>query len=494
VSTFLKIKNINPGFVSVLIIFIGIMLRVNVYVQNRSLFLDEANLARNIVEKNHVDLFKALDYEQYAPPLFSVVAKASTQVFGVNEFALRLPSLLAGIISLILLLKITNLLIAEDSSRWYVLLLFSFSILAIRYSTELKQYASDAAITLFFVFWALKCKNKKFNVSSTFNWSVLGAIAIWLSMPVIFVLASIGVAFLYQARKQKKVILFNLLPMGLAWLASFGIYFYMLLYEDASTEGLLSYHSEFFFNLFPRDMTGIKQDLNLVQGLFRSATDQTALSIIWAILTFLLGSIFLIRKKRFVAIVLIVPILLCLLASHLQLYSLIERLTLFMIPLIMVVMGIGISNLWGKSNNLFKVLLVSVMLISLVNKKGYQYFWSKLEKEDSKSVLLYLSKHRSENELIYVQADGVPGFVFYNEMHDKAWNFKNYYLARWDEVPADVVPKELRATSSDKFWLFFSHTFPQENIDKNLASAAGIAQEVESYISLEASTYAFIVK
>jgi hypothetical protein len=79
-------------------------------------------------------------------------------------------------------------------------------------------------------------------------------------------------------------------------------------------------------------------------------------------------------------------------------------------------------------------------------------------------------------------------------MHDKAWNFKNFYLARWDEEPVEVVPKELGASSSDKFWLFFSHTFPQENIDKNLSSAAKIAQEVERYISVEASTYAFEVK
>ena len=470
------------------------MVRFNVYFQNRSLIIDEANLARNIYEKDYVDLFKAFDYQQYAPPLFSVLAKGVTRLLGVNEFALRLPSLLAGIFSLILMLMIVNLLIAIDSSRWYVLLLFSFSIIAIRYSTEFKQYSTDAAITLFFIFWALKCKDKDFNVSLTVKWAVLGALAIWFSMPIIFALASIGMAFLYKSRKNNKTILTYLLPLGTTWLLSFGIYFYLLLYNDAHTEGLLNYHSSFFFNFFPADLASITQNLNLAESLFRSTTDKTTFSIIWAILTFIVGVIFLIRKKRFVAILLISPILLCLIASHLQLYSLIERLTLFMIPLFMVIMGIGISYLWGKSNNVVKLLLVTSMLISVVNKNGYQYFWLKLEKEDSKSVMLYLSTHRTEDELIYVQSDGVPAFIFYNEMYDRAWNFKNYHLANWKEEPSEVISKILKSSTDDKFWLFLSHTFPKKNIEKNITSANKIAIEVDRYISVQASTYYFKLK
>ncbi len=48
----------------------GAGVRVAVYLQNRSFFLDEANLARNIAERSLGDLTQPLHYEQFAPLVF----------------------------------------------------------------------------------------------------------------------------------------------------------------------------------------------------------------------------------------------------------------------------------------------------------------------------------------------------------------------------------------------------------------------------------------
>ena len=84
-------------YVSWSILLLGIALRIIVFLQNRSLFLDEANLALNYATKSFPDLFAQLDNRQYAPPFFSVVEKVNVLLFGVHEYSLRILPLLSGI-------------------------------------------------------------------------------------------------------------------------------------------------------------------------------------------------------------------------------------------------------------------------------------------------------------------------------------------------------------------------------------------------------------
>ena len=52
------------------LIFIGISFRLILFFQNRNLIIDEANIVRNIYERDFIGLLKPLSYQQYAPPLF----------------------------------------------------------------------------------------------------------------------------------------------------------------------------------------------------------------------------------------------------------------------------------------------------------------------------------------------------------------------------------------------------------------------------------------
>ena len=64
-------------------ILLGIIIRVSVYLQNRNLFIDEANVARNIYERGFADLATPLSYEQYAPPIFLWIVKFITVFMGL---------------------------------------------------------------------------------------------------------------------------------------------------------------------------------------------------------------------------------------------------------------------------------------------------------------------------------------------------------------------------------------------------------------------------
>ena len=275
---------------------------------------------------------------------------------------------------------------------------------------------------------------------------------------------------------------------------SFGVYFFTLLLQDSQTPELQQFHVNYFFDLIPTDTGSIRQNLHIIESLFGLALDKTFISLVWSIPMYILGCIILIRKDLFAGILLILPVLLTIGASHFHFYSLIERLSLFFIPLLMIVIGIGISNIWKSSNRLFLVLAYVLLFVSIVNKNGYKYIYRKLEIEDSKSVLVFISDHRKSEDLLYVHYDGIPAFIFYNHMHDRAYDFDNYYLAEWDDLPAVAISEQLHSISFNSFWLFFSHTFPQENIDNQLASAMEVAEEIERFMATEASVYHFRIE
>ncbi len=490
----IRIRPHHLPVIGLLIILLGTALRLNVYVQNRSLIIDEANLARNIVERDYNRLFTTLDYEQYAPPLYSSLVKFLTQRFGVNEFVFRLPSLIAGILSLILLLAISKMVIKKYTGTWYALLLFAFSILAIRYATEFKPYAIDAAFTLGFIWWVLKTKQNGIRKSIILWWAILGALAIWFSMPVVFILASAGSALLVEARKNDRRMIPYIALMGVSWIISFGVYYMSILHHDAHSDYLSNYHKSYFFNFIPTSFAEANQSIKLLISLLRSATDQTIISLAWAGITFLTGLVLLIRDNRFTSILLAGPILLCLVTSHLKLYSLIPRLTLFMIPLILLIMGMGVSFLWDKANRVGKIALAAVMILTIANKDGYTYVWKSMEFENAKSVMQYINKNTSDDTFIFVQHDGVPAFIFYNEMYDKAWGFQNYHLAHWRESAETVIRKSLDNTGKDTFWIFLSHTFPQEHIDQYIEMGERIGVETDRFVSTHASCYLFNVR
>ncbi len=470
------------------------VLRLVVYSQNRSLIIDEANLARNIVEKDYSEFFAPLDYEQYAPPLFSVVSKISVDFFGVNELALKLTALLGGCLSLILLYFISRKLIHNRVSVWYILGLWAFSAMAVRYSTEFKQYGLDAAICLLFILWAYQITTRK-NPTKQLVWlGLTGSICIWLSMPLIFVLAAIGLLFLHKAWYKKELNITLVLSIGAVWLGSFGIYYFSILHTDANSDYLQNYHQMFFFNFFPTSGQQLSDSWDLLVGMFRTITDQTIISIVWAMLTFSLGSYFLIKEKKEFATLLLLPILFSLLASHLQLYSLIPRLILFLVPIFLLVMGFGISKLWLKSNLIVKILLILPMLVSLVNANGYKYFFTKMEFEDSKGVMAYLEDHRTNDELIFVQHEGVPAFYFYNHLHENSFGFKNYHLGHWQENFETKLREKVSKSDTDSFWLFLAHTFPQEKIAAYLHSTEKIADKKVSFQRTGASTFQFEAK
>lgn len=444
--------------------FLGVGLRLVVFFQNRSLFIDEGSLARNIVEKSGFEFFHPLDYFQYAPPLFLVIEKWNTLLLGAHEYALRLWPLIMGMSSLWLLFILARKLPINPYAALVPLLWMALSPLFIRYSTEVKQYSTDVFIALSLV--GLAYTSSRLGGRRLGQLMVLGSLAIWLSMPVVFILAGIGFYGGWSCWQQKDFKQLGLIGVLIGvWLLSFGGYYALVLSKDLAKQALIDYHTPYFFPLHLHESAGWLQLAGVLKSILRSAFGFTTLAYFIGSVGICLGLWSLWRTHRPLLLLFFFPILLCFGASAFGYYSLIPRLTLFFIPLIWIIFAFGISFLTEKLRS--KRFIVPVMLISILPlQHGYDYLFQALKIEEIRPILFHLKSHYQAGDWVYVDHEAKPAFIFYQDLHQNKPIIpnNNLHLGNWDETPVQLLLKE--PVLPQRIWLVYSHLISAEALDK----------------------------
>ncbi len=199
----IMVNKFKAAFLSEKVIVIALMLsggllRLRQYLTGRSLWSDEAMLALNIVNRTISGFFRPLDYDQGAPIAFLLIEKISHLLFGRNEYSLRLFPLIVGLISVwlfyLLLKQVTSgpgLLIA--------LALFAFNPRLIYYTSEVKQYIVDVAVTIALLLLASHLFVERPFRRDFILLALAGFAALWFSHPALFVLPSDSVMLLLLA-------------------------------------------------------------------------------------------------------------------------------------------------------------------------------------------------------------------------------------------------------------------------------------------------------
>jgi hypothetical protein len=184
---------------------------------NQSLWLDEAIEALALMGKKGPLLQYALG--DYQPPLYHLIGWATTHLFGFSEIALRLPSLICGILTVYFVVKIGELL-ADRRTSFIAGLLAATNPLLIYYSQEGRTYA----MTAFFVTASFYYFFRIFKEKTYLNY------LLYLMFTVLFLWTSYlsWFVFLFQAvyvLSKKRFDIFWLQVFSgltlLAWLPSF---------------------------------------------------------------------------------------------------------------------------------------------------------------------------------------------------------------------------------------------------------------------------------
>lgn len=405
--------------VFVALVLLGGGLRTAAFLSDRCLWIDEAMLALNLVDRTPRQLLDKLDYNQGAPVGFLLAAKAGVAAFGHAAWALRLVPFVASLAGAVAFALVARRVLPPRAGVLAVAL-FALSPHAVSYAGECKQYASDAAIAIGLFAAALGLLEGKGGFARWLALATAGAAAVWCAHPAAFVLGGIGTALLSHALVSRDRARFVAAGLTVAcWLASFAACYLICLKHLGGNKYLTDYWAEHFLPLPPTGVGVLAWLVDhavaffTVPGGFGGAV--IPLGGLAALLA-LVGLRELAREHWPVAVALATPALLVLLASALHKYPVGGRLMLFMVPaaVLLVARGAWVVFEALAGTNRFAATAFLVLLVAAPLLETSQMLRKPPRQEELHPVLEAVRSEFRPGDRVYVYSGAVPAFTFYS--------------------------------------------------------------------------------
>jgi hypothetical protein len=332
----------RPATATIGLLVIGILLRLWQYLSGPSLWIDEAALARNIIDRPVRALFAPLDYAQVAPPGFLLLQKAVVLTVGSSEYALRLLPLLCGIAALLIFARLAHYLL-DDWAAPFAAGMFALGAPFVFLASQMKQYSGDILASVVVLAAAAWMRQQPGDIRRSVTVGLVGGVAVFFSQPACFIVAGIGtsLAVLYMLERPRQP-MGPLAVIGIMWGLAFSLAIVLGLRAMSPTDRLYMhwYWGGGFWPVPPRtasDLWWPFEQLTYAFGAFGSGPRRTngGLNYPWSPLfavMLLMGLFATWKKRRDVALFLVVPALLTLAASAFQLYPFTGRVLTFLEP------------------------------------------------------------------------------------------------------------------------------------------------------------------
>lgn len=446
---------------------LGLLLRLRQYLTDRSLWVDEAMLALNIVSRSFAELFKPLDYNQGAPIGFLLVEKFLNSFLERNELVLRFFPLLAGSLSLWLFYLLLKRM-TRGIGLFAALALFTLNPRLIYYSSEVKQYILDVAVTLALLLIAAPL----FDASprrKDFAWlAAAGLFALWFSHPALFVLAGIGLALVivYLQRRDYSS-LWSILGVGALWMIVIGLLYLLILKDLSQNDYMREYWAGAFLPMPPWSEPGwflrnLNENIGIQFGI------PYAVLLVFALM--LIGWFVLFIQNREYALVFACIGSVTLAASALQLYPVFERMILFLVPLGLVLLGKAVEGLQSGLKKYpvpgtLSALLLTGFLIYGPLTTSFQSFVTPKYFEHIRPSMDYLHDYGKPGDTLYVYHNAVPAFRFYEPKYGLA--LENTIIGSDHSSDPQAYYSELdRMDGRKRVWLLFSHVYEVDEFNE----------------------------
>lgn len=386
----------------------------------RPVFIDEANVARNLFDRPFSGFFRPLDHQQYAPPFFMVLGKLCGELFGYSERALRLPAILGGLMALSgLLLSARKLKLGWWGLLPVVLLFVNPTVL--RYVGEMKPYALDLGIASLLLAAVL------YWPKPSWRWALAGALAIWFSLPSVFVLAAVGIPALWLGERRNLAGWFLCI---LVWLVSFALLYLVLLKSHLGNGYLNNFHGAYFFPLPSANGFAVDRAIILLISLPKVAFGFTTFAILGGVFATVLG---LRHQDQRLAATAILPVFIVLAVSALGRYSLIDRLLLFTLPGWWLLAAMGTVTLCERlapKSKWWPYGLAAAWLIIAGGTNVVRHYVSPLNFSDSRRLVTELEPGYQP----VLHSSVVPAYDYYRRVHPY-WRTQELSAAEVSNIP-----------------------------------------------------------
>jgi len=447
----------------------GSILRLVQYFSGRSLWLDEATLSLNIVNRSFPELLKPLDYGQTAPFGFLVLERSAVQLFGTSEYALRLFPLLCGLISLLLVHHIAKLSLSPKAIP-IATGLFAVSGPLIYYASEVKPYCTDVAVTLLLLLVAIHYASCELTPWRTAAFALLGAVSIWFSYPSVFVLAGLGMSLASLSLLRKRWSRAGKLLIAFCfWGLSFAAYYLISLRYLVHNQIQQDYFAFGFIPYPSRPLVTVNWFIDTFFTIFRDPAGFELSGI--AAFACVIGWSAMLASQRERLFLLLSPIMFTLMAAGLHKYPFAGRLLLFLVPVLILFIAEGASQIWRETSHHSSLIggcLVGLLFLKPLLFSTYHLIKPSAEslsvgidhtREEIKPVLKYVEEHGQQGDILYVHAGSVPAFRYYES---------RFHLSKLRLIPSSpesVVSWEAYERDIDQLrgchrvWVLLSHAW-----------------------------------
>jgi hypothetical protein len=447
-----------PVAVFVMVLILGGGVRLASLLSDRCLWIDEAMLALNLVNRSPRQLFDPLDWNQGAPVGFLLAVKASISVFGVSEWALRLVPFAASCAGMIGFAWVSRRLLSPYGAL-FATVLFAFSPYLVSYAGECKQYACDASIAIGLFATALGLLEGK----GGWRWAMLacaGAVAVWCSHPAAFVLGGIGTALLAKAAvsRDRKRFLSASLTVSF-WLVSFGACYLICLKQLGGNKYLTNYWTDHFMALPPKSLGDLSWVADHLIAFFTTPGGFGGLLVPlggFAAVLALIGLREFGRERWPVTVALAMPVALVMFASGLHKYPFGGRLLLFLVPFAVLAVANGAWAIFEalREKNRFAALAVLALMALASGWQTFDVVRRPLRHEQLTPVMEKIRRDMQPGDGIYVYYSAIPAFTFYTRerpLGESAITFGEEH--RGDPTGYIAELSKLHG----RVWIIFSH-------------------------------------
>jgi hypothetical protein len=451
-----------------MLLLVGAVLRLRQYLTGRSLWADEASLALNIVNRNFGGMFQPLDHDQGAPIGFLLVEKFFHSILGKNELVLRLFPLLVGLVSLwlfyLLLRRVTS-----GAGLLTALALFAFNPRLVYYSSEVKQYIVDVAVTVSLLLVTAPLLDTPPRKKDFARLMFAGLIALWFSHPAMFVLAGIGLSLVIIFLQRRDFSnLRSVIGMGILWVLDIGFLYLLILRNLSQQVYLREYWQGAFLPMPPWSDPGwFMRSLNENIGI--QFVIPYAVLFVFALM--LAGWVVLFYRNREYAITFACILLTTLTASALQLYPVFERMILFLVPIGLILLGKAVEALYGQLQKyqvlgVFATSAVVGLLIYGPLVTSVQSFIAPKYFEHIRPTMVFVRNSWKDGDALFVSSGALPAFRFYAPFY--GLENVSYEFGRREDYknPQNILSQLDLFQGQPRVWILFSHVYERGDFNE----------------------------
>lgn len=424
----------------VVIAILGVLLRAALYVSDRSLTLDESFVALNLKRRSPGELLGQLDWNSAAPFGFLEFEKGVTAVFGSSEHVLRALPFVASFLALLLVIRLA-LRVAQLPTAVVGTFLFAGLATPISYAALTKPYSLDVACVTALCLATLVVLASPGRYRPLLVLAILGLTSPAFSYASVFALAGSASLLVTKALRQRnRGERLGLLAVPIAW--------------STAAAGWYLWHGDTLSHLrdsfgggdeYISSLSSIRAALGAMRillGVSPSGSHFGSIALaatVGAAIFFLAGVVELVRRGWEVPAILLLPGIFAAMASAAHLYPLTARTMLFLTPMLVICVSVGLVSVLRRARPAFlrgaTLALVSLMMVS--EASSTTRVLSPLRGDEGmRPVMKALSARQRPTDDVYLGPPAQYPFAYYLQCDCASASVKMAFRRRvWDVVP-----------------------------------------------------------